>query len=588
MWERLRSNSSSSAGTTTMPAQYPDDARLLLRSGQKQPRLARIRGVHRPERPLDDLAPDPISNALGISTGPCRYEIRRGKVVPRLEVNASPPRHHLEPPAFEQPAMPQYELVSGGTISEEQVSPPSSPGLGYAELGLVADNISPLDNEPVFFQQPQQRETSHLVPHLPSLHGPRRRPINTLNLSDETKQARRRHEALRNHDSKSSSAHPARVPPAALNQRVRLMIHQLDSADARPPWKGMSGRSALLPPIDDDLYVAPLNIRRKTPAPEAGPATGSSLSETFQDGDRMAPSITQPPMPTRGPANDCSSELYEAYPSPPDSQVCTPSPSSSWFETSPLVAVPWPSDRIVIRKKPVDVALVDNKTSSTAKHFRDETVSQDVWSQPASRFSVTTCATSIPPTPRQLPPVPPPAPSAKDGIPSPPEQGRNSPTSSDEAGNSPCSTVNSARPSYPQPRVLAMKDHHLVPDRGTWAFPRTATKPLPPAPPELSQSNSRISQLNVQMQSLVHRRINLNRSIQKMTELMPSDSLFAGQEVLRKREKEKRKVQALRDELALVQREEYDVGLKLHRAYKRQERDGDFQESVLWVRRVTG
>lgn len=133
-----------------------------------------------------------------------------------------------------------------------------------------------------------------------------------------------------------------------------------------------------------------------------------------------------------------------------------------------------------------------------------------------------------------------------------------------------------------------MKDHHPVTDRGTWAFPRTATKPLPPAPPELSQSKSRISQLNVQMQSLAHRRINLSRSIQKMTELMPSDSLFAGQEVLRKREKEKRKVQALRDELALVQREEYDVGLKLHRAYKRQERDGDFQESVLWVRRVTG
>lgn len=573
-----------------MPAQFPDDARLLLRTGQKQPRLARIRGLHRPERLEDDLAPDPISNALGISTGPCRYEVRRGKVVPRLQVNVPPPLRHLEPsPACEQVAMPQYELASGNMISGEQVSPPSSPRLGYTELGLMAGNVSPIDSESVAFHQPQhQREASHLTAHLPSVQGPRRRPLNTLNHSDETKQARRRHEALRNH------AHPARVPPAALNQRVRLMNHQLDSADVRPPWKGMSGRSALLPPIeDDDLYVAPLNIRRKTPAHEAGPTKGSTSSETLQDGDRMAPSITQPPMPTRGPANDCSSEPqshepYEAYPSPPDSEVCTPSPSSSWFEASPLVAVPWPSDRIVIKKKPVDVALVDNKSSSTAKHFRDVTVSRDVWSQPASRFSVTTCATSIPPTPRQPSPVPA-TPLVKDGFPSPPpEQGHNSPTSSVEAGNSPCSTVNSAKPSYTQPRVLAMKDHHPVTDRGTWAFPRTATKPLPPAPPELSQSKSRISQLNVQMQSLAHRRINLSRSIQKMTELMPSDSLFAGQEVLRKREKEKRKVQALRDELALVQREEYDVGLKLHRAYKRQERDGDFQESVLWVRRVTG
>ncbi|PHH86956.1 hypothetical protein CDD83_9486 [Cordyceps sp. RAO-2017] len=114
------------------------------------------------------------------------------------------------------------------------------------------------------------------------------------------------------------------------------------------------------------------------------------------------------------------------------------------------------------------------------------------------------------------------------------------------------------------------------------------TKPLPPAPPELASSDDRIEQLNVRMQSLAHRRINLNKSIQHMTELMPIDSLFASHEVLRKREVEKAKVRALKDELAEVQREEYDLGLKLHRAYKRLDKDAEYEQSTLWVRRVTG
>jgi len=41
------------------------------------------------------------------------------------------------------------------------------------------------------------------------------------------------------------------------------------------------------------------------------------------------------------------------------------------------------------------------------------------------------------------------------------------------------------------------------------------------------------------------------------------------------------------DELAEIRREEHAIGLKLHRAWRKRERDDPGSESALWVRRVT-
>ncbi|KUI63111.1 hypothetical protein VP1G_10232 [Cytospora mali] len=73
-----------------------------------------------------------------------------------------------------------------------------------------------------------------------------------------------------------------------------------------------------------------------------------------------------------------------------------------------------------------------------------------------------------------------------------------------------------------------------------------------------------------------------------MTELMPRDNLMAAPEVMRKRESEKLKVQELERELADVQREEHELGMKLHRAYKRLDRHAEYEPTSLWVRRATG
>jgi len=54
----------------------------------------------------------------------------------------------------------------------------------------------------------------------------------------------------------------------------------------------------------------------------------------------------------------------------------------------------------------------------------------------------------------------------------------------------------------------------------------------------------------------------------------------------KRREEEKIKVEELRSELADIRKEEYEVGLRLHRAYKRG--DDLYYTSPLWVKRVQG
>lgn len=73
-----------------------------------------------------------------------------------------------------------------------------------------------------------------------------------------------------------------------------------------------------------------------------------------------------------------------------------------------------------------------------------------------------------------------------------------------------------------------------------------------------------------------------------MTELMPQDNLVVTSEVWRKREEEKRKVEGLKTEEADIRRQEHDIGLRLHRALKRRDKEAVYEPTGLWVRRVTG
>jgi hypothetical protein len=106
--------------------------------------------------------------------------------------------------------------------------------------------------------------------------------------------------------------------------------------------------------------------------------------------------------------------------------------------------------------------------------------------------------------------------------------------------------------------------------------------------PDEAQSHDLVTSLQAQLDDLAHRRNNIVKSIKQMTELMPTDSLVVTDEVRRKRELEKMKIERLRTEEADVRREEHDIGLRLHRAWKRRDKNAIYEPTGLWVRRVTG
>ncbi|KAL2019295.1 hypothetical protein VTK56DRAFT_9762 [Thermocarpiscus australiensis] len=235
--------------------------------------------------------------------------------------------------------------------------------------------------------------------------------------------------------------------------------------------------------------------------------------------------------------------------------------------------------------------------------------SEEPWVQPPSRFSITTYATSNTGTTRDelddhIDDDQPPVPSLPAGLQSGAKAGRpsnnNSPVASpiDQFMTSPFASDNNARAASPADPTQSTPTHPAIAraqtaeqrprSRGT--SDADINKTLPPAPPEASagEAQDRVALLNARLRALANRRLNLNRCIKQMTELMPTDKLLNSEEVVRRRDAEKRKVEALRQELSDVQREEHELGLKLHRAYKRLDREAEWEPTTLWVRRVTG
>ncbi|KAK1774410.1 hypothetical protein QBC45DRAFT_42110 [Copromyces sp. CBS 386.78] len=328
----------------------------------------------------------------------------------------------------------------------------------------------------------------------------------------------------------------------------------------------------------------------------------------------------------------------------------SPQPNSVRRKPTPTYANHQPQDSVssVYSQQQPEVPVSKQQPPAAPAAATNPHPADEAWVQPPSRFSVTTYATSISTTatPRESlddfnhngnnqPPVP-----------SIPQQHRPENPKDEEPTES---IMNRSRPKLEgfdykkkdqAPIVVSLKDQIISPyetvierespaarDRrvaatGVGAKPPTSSqgthrrvsatpsdinKSLPPAPPELealsihnadgtSQPKSpkdltateRVALYDAQIQDLGNRRINITRSIKQMTELMPTDNILNSEAVRRKREIEKQKVEALKTELAEVQREMYEMGLKLHRAYKRQEKEASFEPTTLWVRRVTG
>jgi hypothetical protein len=114
--------------------------------------------------------------------------------------------------------------------------------------------------------------------------------------------------------------------------------------------------------------------------------------------------------------------------------------------------------------------------------------------------------------------------------------------------------------------------------------PLRNSKSLPQSPPE-AQSVDLITTLEAQLGDLHTRRANLQKILRELSLLLPPNPSTHN---VSARGEMKKRVEDHNMELAEILKEEHEVGLRLHRAWRRRDKFGPLEEPTgLWVRRVT-
>ncbi|KAF7550262.1 hypothetical protein G7046_g8074 [Stylonectria norvegica] len=231
-------------------------------------------------------------------------------------------------------------------------------------------------------------------------------------------------------------------PPPSFGQRMRQLAKgKPEPVESRPPWNGASGRAPLVDPVRDDLAVAPLKLSRKaskrvvrggaSPVSFSGSETSSGAAATVR---RLLPSRSSQKLKDAAKAaaqlgSGTHVTAAQPYPSPPYAEPLM-SQSLPESEEQPSFSSNAPtrlspnminsSDKAIRRKPPPSTHTnVSNHTShistssSVYSSYPDQNIppygprlttakstspftAEDPWVQPPSRFSVTTCNTTIP------------------------------------------------------------------------------------------------------------------------------------------------------------------------------------------------
>lgn len=407
---------------------------------------------------------------------------------------------------------------------------------------------------------------------------------------------------------------------ASFGQRMR---HQFGRGKAepvqnRPAWNGASGREAQVSPVRDDLNAAPLKIppksakrnerarapvnlpvtdinegasaaataavRRLMPiktAPAADRSRGNSPAfETPKSGVSITPQAYANAKPTQIAASP------QQWP-PRDSSMSTPSVTTAPSNLGVPGQFNIPRKSIGHPRTPAHAPQLSTSSSIYSDNPANDDDDEATWRRLASGD----------PFGRQPPPPPPPPPRdewSPETVPSNSDEEeveipiKSMPIVSVMERKRPIPGRNSPAAMMDNAIVISLKTATIAEKEAEKEAQAEAEKELPPVPSEPLEPEDRIAFLSSQLESLAIRRVNLTKSIKQLTELMPKDMLIVSAEVQRKREEEKRKVEVMQQELSDIQQQEYVLGLKLHRAYRRQDRELEHNTGTLWVRRVTG
>ena len=203
--------------------------------------------------------------------------------------------------------------------------------------------------------------------------------------------------------------------------------------------------------------------------------------------------------------------------------------------------------------------------------FRAELQNMTISEEPRSRFSTTTYATTT----------------FNDSPPATPEIPPDSPTAS--LTNTPDSILNRKRPVPTagisrKPIPIPSESPKMSPDLKVVVDPKSLnSKSLPKAPPDVPKVPP-VQTLQAKQDALRRRKHNIETVIHELTEVVQPSSIAYD---MASRQEIKRTVEQLKRELAEVIKDEHETGLKLHRAWKRQDGMAIYEPTSIWVRRVT-
>lgn len=380
------------------------------------------------------------------------------------------------------------------------------------------------------------------------------------------------------------------------------------SPAVREEWKGASGRHKIINPLMDkplppgESAVFPTGSRRLSESPTElvrtrngiSPTSGLALSAisdeptptraTFarplitvdDNGSDRSPSaaaiafpVSFIKSPTRLPeSNPDSSAVLEIDTSihrQPEGNATAGLALSPEDRRSPLARHP-SGEGLTLKPQPQPPTPDDTPNGSREayrpndpeKDFQSTFQQLNLEEQPRSRFSATTYATT-----------------AYNSPPATPETTHDSPTQTP-----PSSILNRKRP---VPVAGLPNKRKPTPSEAEKARENRYTKTLPKSPPEV-EAQTRVATLQAQLDNFRRRKNNIQTVLHELTNVVQPSSI--AYDMAAKKEI-KKTVEGLNKELAEIMKEEHETGLKLHRAWKRQDNDLAYEPTTLWVRRVT-
>ncbi|EGE80181.1 hypothetical protein, variant [Blastomyces dermatitidis ATCC 18188] len=364
----------------------------------------------------------------------------------------------------------------------------------------------------------------------PTIKQSSKQGFNLLAKGKELNQARRKLMEGRRHADKNDKADPAQLPRP------------------REPWKGASGRAAIVKPIDT----------KKTPQ------TQPPLSIQTQPRKYSASGVERKPLPRNDAASGHApltvSKSRDAGSVPDDPTIKPIVPLKAANNTPASTRIPsTPASHSVNSGTPAQ-SETPRATQPEAPNWDFTARLQNITleQQLSSRFSATTYATTEAPS---SPPGTPRAQTAdKDGPALPAVHTERTETISSR-------TFVKATRRKPTPSEITT----------------SSAKTLPRSPPEMEAEN-RIEAMEARLNDLGQRKANINTILHELTQVIQPSSIAYD---LATRSEVKKSVSSLNNELTEIRKEEHDVGMKLMRARKKQDQDDYYQPSSIWVKRVT-